>query len=232
MRSLALLLALACPAWAEVKITGEAKVPANDLVQLKAEGAPPGTVYFWSISPRLRPSQVKRGKGTIDFAAAPGTYTVSVRAVWLKDKATGELDGEEVEREVIIGDAPPAPPKPVDPPPGPPIDAALLKALADAFASDKDADKATLKGKLAALYRQGAAIAEARTPASWGDWRAAMAAAAKAMGVSGTLPATQAACNAWIKGRVPNVAAKPLGDEVPSAAVALRAVAAALEAVR
>lgn len=118
------LLALAAARLrAEVKVSGALKVPTHDLVQLQAEGTAPGAVYFWSITPRLRPAQVKRGKGSIVFAAAPGVYTVNLRSVWIKNAATGELDGEEVEVEVVIGDkVPPFPdPKPYPPVPVPPV---------------------------------------------------------------------------------------------------------------
>lgn len=121
MRAFLLLLACACVAQAEVKIGGTVgNVPAHDLIQLKAEGAPPGAVYFWSVSPRLKASQKKQGAGTLDFAAAPGRYTVQLRAVWIADKATGALAGEEVEAEVVVSTPPPEPgPKPPEPGPGP-----------------------------------------------------------------------------------------------------------------
>lgn len=126
IRIAALLLAMAGWCRAEdIKVDGALKVPSNDLVQLKASGAPAGATYFWSVmpkdgtKPRLRTTQLKRLKDCLHFTAADGVYIVNVRAAWTLDKATGALDGSELDIEVAIGDDLPKPPAPVPDPPTP-----------------------------------------------------------------------------------------------------------------
>lgn len=192
MRAIFSLLLLAPFAWAgDLEIVGATKVPLYDLVRLKAKGAPPGAVYFWSVTPRLKPTQAKRGKGCLDFCAAPGKYAVSLRAVWNKGKTAEEgLDGEEVEVEVTVGPGLPDP-KPLPPEPGPgpgpkppdPLPAlkqlwvVVIEETADAaetrgslFRDKALADRMKAKGHKFRVADQDVKTADGRAPADVAPW--------------------------------------------------------------
>lgn len=120
------LMLLAAPLWAELVIDGPRAVPAFYPAQLKIKDGPKGATYFWRVDgpdgKRLTGQMVRVSATHVIFTGAPGRYAVNVRAVWTKDKATGELDGDEIDLDVTVGNAPPVPPGPPDPPkpPGPP----------------------------------------------------------------------------------------------------------------
>lgn len=160
--ALAALLALAGALCAELKIVGETAVPANKLVRLKAEGAPPGAAYFWDIVDEDKADPEESGARLI-FAAEPGTYKVKLRAISLGKDGTTQVETARV--VVTVGK--PAP-KPDDPPgPGPvdPADA-LAKACQEAYAKERDADALQL---LASLYDVTSSPASLRRAATWGD---------------------------------------------------------------
>lgn len=238
MRATLFALTLAAPLWASpvmgpprpaapraavkgVTAPETVTVRPGRLAKVEATSAAPGLVRWVNVHDALDLIESETGRWVIVSSPTPGRYRIACYS-----DAGGPPSYVIV---VVEGPAPPKPPEPDATPPAP--DAALVASLSAAYAKDADADKATLKAKLAALYRQGAMIAEHRKAESWGAWRDAMSTAAKVTGVAGTLPATQAAVSDWLRSRVPNVAAKPLGDE-PAAVAALRAVALALEAVR
>jgi hypothetical protein len=128
MLSASALLLLAGPLFAEVRITGELKVPANHLVRLSAEGAAAGSALVWDVSPEDA-ADVEEVNGRLLFVGPPGTYKIKLRTLRLKDGATIL---ESARATVVIGGVPPGP----DPDPGPdpkpnpaPIPAAGLHVL-------------------------------------------------------------------------------------------------------
>jgi hypothetical protein len=240
MRLILLLALAASPLWAqvpaEVKIAGRDRVPQYDLVALKADGAPKGGAVFWTISPLLRPAQVRQNRetGEVIFAAPPGVYHITLRVVWTADKDTGALGSAEVVREVTI-EGPVPPPVPPGPGPGPaPMpDAILTRTLQDAFALDAETDKLDLKRKLAALYRQSAETAQDASITTAGRLHDVMATAGRTVGLGGKLANTQRAVSAYLKPILPPSVEAPM-DDARRAATRREFVriADALEAVR
>lgn len=149
-KSLALWCVLLCgpPLLADLKITGDLKLPPNRIVRLAAEGAPAGAAYIWDVD-REGDCDLEEQGGRLLFAAGPGVYKVKVRSVVLKD---GRTLIETARVVVTIGE--PTPP----PPPPPPPDDALAKTLRTAHAADADADKAKHAKSLAALYRNAPGV--------------------------------------------------------------------------
>lgn len=110
--SLALVLLAALPAWAEpLRIMGPSSVPRDRLVRLEVRGADPAAGLIWDVFPEV---DAEESSGRLVFAAAPGVYTVKVRAVSTKD---GKTQIESARATVTIGE--PIPPIPVPPGPGP-----------------------------------------------------------------------------------------------------------------
>jgi hypothetical protein len=118
-QALFLLLLLAAPAAAELKIAGELKVPANRIVRLSAEGAAEGAACIWDVSDEDRADLEELKGGRLLFAGPAGAYKVKLRAIRLdKDGAT---QIETARATVVIGDPPPpVPPGPTPPGPTPP----------------------------------------------------------------------------------------------------------------
>lgn len=137
-RAVAFLILLAAPllALADVTIDGKTTVGQYRLVQLTAKGAPDGAICYWSVGPKLSADQMWKGQNKLTFTAAPGTYSVNLRAVWPvldKDGKFLRLEGGEVDVDVII-EGPPVPPVPPVPPippvpPVPPIPPGAMRVL-------------------------------------------------------------------------------------------------------
>lgn len=106
-----LILLLASPASAQLKIGGETKVKAHRLVRLTAEGLAPGATLIWDVFPEEIADTEETG-GRLLFVAPPGTYTVKLRAIAFKD---GKASVESARVVVTVGEGlPPGPdPKPV-----------------------------------------------------------------------------------------------------------------------
>lgn len=113
----ALLLLLAGPAQAELRIQGELKLPAHRLVRLRAAGDLAGAALIWDISPEESADLEEVGSRLL-FAAPPGVYRVKLRALRVQD---GKTSVETARATVVIGEpVPPGPVPPVPPvPPGP-----------------------------------------------------------------------------------------------------------------
>lgn len=130
--ALSAVLALAMPAWAELRIVGETKVEPYKLVRLAAEGAD-GAALIWDVTPEESVDIVEFPSKVL-FVAPPGTYKVKLRALRTKD---GSSTFETARATVTVGTptppvppVPPAPPVPPVPPPDPaPIPAAGLRVL-------------------------------------------------------------------------------------------------------
>lgn len=120
-----LLLALALPALAEVKVKGEMKVPPGTLVRLEAAGATPTTKIRWKVQGEGNlKADVEYLGNKIIFTGLPGKYNVSILAIDFDKKSF-----DEAEATVVIGEPPPPGPGP-DPGPGPkPPPVKGLKAL-------------------------------------------------------------------------------------------------------
>jgi hypothetical protein len=98
---------------AEVRITGELKVPPNRIVRLTADGDITGAGLIWDVSDEDRVDPEEVGNRLL-FTGPPGTYKVKLRAIRVKDGKTGI---ETVRATVVIGEpGPPTPPTPPDPP--------------------------------------------------------------------------------------------------------------------
>jgi hypothetical protein len=118
-QALFLLLALAAPAAAELKIAGELKVPANRIVRLSAEGAAEGAACIWDVSDEDRADLEELKGGRLLFTGPAGAYKVKLRAIRLDRDGATQI--ETARATVVIGDPPPpVPPGPTPPGPTPP----------------------------------------------------------------------------------------------------------------
>ena len=147
--SLLLALLLATPAPGQsVKLPPEIKVKAGRLAAITVEWS--GDDVAWTAAPQLDVFREYDPDPKIVRLRVIGyeNGTFPLTAVVCKDKKLSPF----ALCNVVVGEAPPVPPGPV--PPVPPEPDALAKALADAYAQDAGADKATQKAKLAELFRQ------------------------------------------------------------------------------
>jgi hypothetical protein len=64
---------------------GPSSVPRDRLVRLEVRGADPAAGLIWDVFPEV---DAEESSGRLVFAAAPGVYTVKVRAVSTKDGKT------------------------------------------------------------------------------------------------------------------------------------------------
>jgi hypothetical protein len=152
-------------------------------------------------------------------------------------------DGEQlrVDFTVLIGDAP-APPNPPDPPTPPTPTDPLTKDFQAAYDGEADADKASLRTKLASLWRQTGVLAEQKDAAgkykveTWGALFAAMNEAGRATGVAGKLVAVQTVAQKVMQDRFPSSPEdwkKPMTlDDRKLAADTFKRFAASLEATK
>lgn len=143
-----LLTSALAGARAELKITGDTKVPAYRLVRLSAEGLPTGSALLWDVSPE-EPVDIEEVSGRLLFAGPPGTYKIKLRAIKLA--ADGKTSVETARATVVIGEppTPPPPPDPPTPPDPPPIPTTGLRVLI-VYESGELAKLP--KGQLAVIY--------------------------------------------------------------------------------
>ncbi len=136
-------------AWADLKITGEMKVPEHRIVRLTATGDIDGAALIWDLD-REDVADVEEIGGRLLFAGPPGVYKVKLRAIRTKD---GKTSAETARATVTVGSAPPVPPGPIPPvPPGP--ETPLVKDLRAAYQADLSPVKAQHLANLAAVYRE------------------------------------------------------------------------------
>jgi hypothetical protein len=77
---------------------GPSSVPRDRLVRLEVRGADPAAGLIWDVFPEV---DAEESSGRLVFAAAPGVYTVKVRAVSTKD---GKTQIESARATVTIGE--------------------------------------------------------------------------------------------------------------------------------
>lgn len=233
----ALAAAVCGPTWgADPVIVGKTAFPEHALARLQVENIPPNTAFLWKVSPNV--DRATTAKHRLEFAAPPGTYTVSVLLFSVND---GEPALAEILATVTIGGkgpgpgpTPPDPTPPVPPPPGP--TSSLDRDLAAGYAKDQEPDKATLKAALAKAYAEAAA-------ANWTQ----LSTAGDAFGLIRSLRVkhlpkvetldhlknTRAAVGPYLAAALPNNPDAALTDDHRKTAIDLcRRVAAALEALR
>lgn len=119
--SLVLMFAIIGVSLAEVKITGETKVPVYEFVKLKAEGAAEGSGFSWKVFDtqrnRLSSKSVWISGDKVVFVAAPGTYVVELTA-FSYDEKTKQINIAESDVKVVIDSGVLPNPQP-DPSPNP-----------------------------------------------------------------------------------------------------------------
>ncbi len=98
-----------------IRITGETKYKPHGLVRLKAEGVDPRAAILWRVHPSRNVERAASPRGTLEFAAHPGTYEVELLVI---TNTEGGLAVEEARVVVEIAGCSPAPPSPESPPPG------------------------------------------------------------------------------------------------------------------
>jgi len=167
--ALLLVLLLGGSAFAEVRITGETKVPAYRIVRLAAAGDVDGAALVWDVDREDAVDMVEVG-GQLLLVGPPGTYKVKLRAFRTRD---GKMSAETARVTVVIGDAPPVPPGPgpvpPGPGPGPGPESQLVKELKAAYQADAGAEKAKHLASLAAVYREVAGKTGAAEVKTAGD---------------------------------------------------------------
>lgn len=138
----------------------------------------------------------------------PGTYWFVAAGVAKRDKTPIV----HAHRLLVDATNPPAPTPTPTPTPVPPD--GLAAKLQAAFRTETDVDRANLRTAFAAFYRQWSARTQAAEIQTWGQLFEVGAAAAADAGLTGRLPATQAAIQAHLKDHLPAAAAvaRPLDD--------------------
>lgn len=182
-----------------------------------------GKLYFWTL-----PSGWKHDAGTVSVKnvvtvseAPEGSATVSAVAVD-KDFVTAEYS-----LKVNVGKVTPPPPPP------PPPDDPLLKALKAAYDADVGAGKAEHAAKLAALWRQAAALARQPSVATTAAWLKQVQDAGKLLVPASALVGVRRALADHLNARLPRTPDAPLTDATREllASESLK-VAAALEVLK
>lgn len=172
-----LMLAPSGPA---VSLPAEVKAKPGRLVRLEAQTD--GKLVRWAMASEdadLIP--FPDGRVAIFSAERPGRYLV---LAWT---AAGDVPSEAARCVVVVGEpapppGPPQPPAPADP---------LAEALQSAYVRENPADRGSLAGMLASVYRSGAA--DAASAPTWGALFDGMAHKAAGLGVNGRLMAVQTA---------------------------------------
>lgn len=167
-------------------------------------------LYFWRM-----PVGWDGSDGGVAFtvATAPqGTAVVSLQTLkidWEAKKTTVKSYSLKVNVGVLPGPNPPPPP-----PPPPPLnggDKELTKALQDAYAKDFSIDKASLKAKLADIYRVAAkAVYTDLSLKTLGDVDNSVRTQAQTQLGLLTIPAVRNACGAWLATKLPTNRTTPL----------------------
>lgn len=177
---------------ADVKITGETKVPVYEFVELKAEGAAEGSGYSWKVFDakrnRLSSKSVRIHGGKLIFVAAPGTYTVELSA-FSYDEKTKQINITETDVKVVIeGKELPNPQPNPDPGPNPqPNPVVDLKSGSWVLVVEETSESTEKRGKWlshqglakyiksknwkAAAVDKDVTDANGKTPANFQPWR-------------------------------------------------------------
>lgn len=114
-----ILLLLAWPVLADLKITGDDRVAPYRAVRLVIEDGPADAAYIWDVTPEDLIDVVVEENGAFKFVAPPGVYRIKVRSVVAGDKGRIKIDSGR--KTVTVGNPDPLPPVPPDPPgPKPP----------------------------------------------------------------------------------------------------------------
>jgi hypothetical protein len=229
-KALVLLLLLASPGWADLKIEGPTVVPVNQLVKLAASGADAKAGLVWRVSPRVKVSKADTIKGKLQFAAPAGTYEIDLISVMLA--ADGTTVVEETSATVTIGESP-FPPGPVPPtPPVPPADplATEFQAL---YIADTGTSKAANLEKLKAIYRQAPATIADVTIADTLQLRNVLGKASEALIPGGEFLPVRTRAGRELQTVLPTGPAVPLTAEMRTAAKGVCSrILAALERVK
>jgi hypothetical protein len=226
--SVVLCLWLCLPAWGQsLKLPAEIKGEPGTFITITPE-TDGKAVKFITLDPGLSvfpSSLLKDSTIAVVLAGKPGRYRV------LAYTAKGDLPSEPVITTVVVGDAPgPGPGPGPTPPPTPPDQ--LTQQISEALRYETDPDKAKLKDTLAALYRQGATVANNLSVTTWGQLFSAMQQAASTLGVRGKLPKVQAVISAHLSATLPTDPQRALAAERAKASETFLRVAAALEAAK
>lgn len=109
-------------------VDGPTKYKPYTLVRLKAENIDPKAAVIWRVSPSAGVQRANTPKGTLEFVAPPGVY--SVDRLTIRTSADGGIEVDEWSTTVEIErDCDKVPPAPVPPPnPMPPTPPAKPKA--------------------------------------------------------------------------------------------------------
>lgn len=180
------LLARGLPAVAEVKIEGEARVPNNSFVALKATGDTKDAEFVWHVNGDT--TRVVTVNDQVFFNGPPGTYRVYLTSVRFAEK---KIDRAELV-VTITGPAPPVPP----------IDQ-LIKATKEAFDAETDPAKLAQVKALASVYRAATDPVLLGKAPTWGALFTAMDASAAAVGVKGKLSRVQDVVQAELRAALP-----------------------------
>lgn len=234
MRAIAILLLLACRAWA---------FPPTKAVPLETKGdtitvvrsfpvtitAPAGAdFYLWSYPDGFK---AEAADNALTITAAPqGTHKIKVMSVSVVidfEKKTKTVNKDTGETEIVVG-TPKVPDPPTPPPP-----AGLAKALKDACAASPGtaAEKADHMGKLASLYRKAPDILDKLTTS--GQLQTALIEARRLLPVPDTalLPVRKVIADELAK-VLPADPAAPYGDPPRVKALFSTIEAALVEAVK
>lgn len=165
--------------------------------------------------------------------APEGNAAVRVRTLKV------DFEGKKVVREVhtlslSVGKITPPDPGPgPGPDPGPAPDPALTQLLQAAYLADTGADKPAHKGRLAALWRQAAALAKQPSVPTMAAWLKQVRDASATLLPGDALPSTRRAAADYLNGKLPRTPDAALTDPVRALMAAeANKLAAALEAVR
>lgn len=212
--TLGVLLLLAGPGWAQLKISGPTQVAVGELVKLRASGGDPQAGLAWMVYPRGKVCKADTAEDQLQFVAPAGVYTVDLLEITLTPEKKTRI--KQISIQVTFGE-PPAPPGPNPPvPPVPPVptpDAELAQLLLAGFAKDTDPDRQTAAAKLGGLYRAAAGTTVSDTGLKTvGDLDGVVRKAAQdQIGVL-AIPNTRTAAGAWLRTQLPTKAATPLDD--------------------
>ena len=152
-----------------------AKQGKPPVVKLKAIGVPDKAAILWRYD-KKNLAGIKAADGTFCLVGAPGTYTVELLAVGVKD---GAAILDETQADITIEGSGPGPGPGPGPAPGP--DVALLKAIQDAYTADTSPAKADQLKQLASLYRQASILLSQEGVKTLADLKGALAAARKSL---------------------------------------------------
>ena len=166
-------------------IVGPTQIDPYKLVKLSANKDATGAAVLWDLTPEDAADIIDNSDGKLTFTAPPGTYKIKLRLIRLTD---GKTTAEVARSTVVIGTptppAPPTPPTPTDP---------LTVSLQSAYTLDTDAQKATYKASLAALYRNSATAVNDPNTKTYADLFAVLSKATATLMPAGSLANTRKA---------------------------------------